>query len=561
MPSITQVNVGDTTYDIKDPVARSALGIIKKEPDAIGSDYGLETDGTSAYDTSFQLLKYQVTQGQKIHVVALKPGQGRASCIFQSAASVQELAPNPNLISSPITTAINGILTVPNGATWVIIASPKNSSLPGIYKSGFEQAIQGSSFSLQNYGLEKIEPYEVVNGYKLVQDGRCAADDSYKLIKFRVTPGKEYYARGFSSNGGIVYQFQPYAGVSTTSSIAVGTPCRESVEGMVSPESGTYYMIMSAMVNDTLTGLYTFKDNNRLVPSYWKEYLNTVAFPKFYNNLLNIGNHGVSFLFFTDVHENTGWANLVNTVHQEIHGDAIVNGGDLINGSTSKSDNINTIRKLMKEIPNQKQYLVRGNHDANTNFSESTSDNEISESEFYALCMKPVENMVISNGELYYYFDNTNQKVRYIVLDTGAPDGNEISNEQIAWMVSRITELSSDWTVVIFAHMVYTKIDDIAVSGEKITEALDALTTGAKIACVVSGHTHKDQSYIADGGYPIIITTAMNAWQESKIQGDILPRTYGTITEFAFDTFFIDTQNRTINVVRIGAGTDRTFTY
>lgn len=412
----------------------------------------------------------------------------------------------------------------------------------------------------EHFMLKKAIPYQTVNGYKLISDGRCVKNGEYKLVKYRVTSGGEYYLRGYSS-GDILYQFQPYSGVSTSESVAIGTPATDSVEGIVtSPDEG-YYLIFSVPIDDNVSGLYTFVDKDTLIPDYWQTHLNSTIFPSIHQHQLEVGNQGVYFLFFTDQHNQMKCGNLINKVFQELNGDLIVNGGDIINGSSSKSTEIDNIRNLMNAIPNQKQYVVRGNHDDNSNFGGSTSSDKISDSEFYGLCLKDVEKDIVSNKELYYYFDNENQKVRYIILDTGAPDDAVITDEQIGWMVARITELSNDWTAVIFAHQVYTTLNQIDASGTKITNALNALTEGATVACVISGHTHHDQYYVADGGYPIIITTALNAYQESKTQGTPLTRTWGTISEFAFDLFFINTKDRTINVVRVGAGSDRYFTY
>ena len=78
-----------------------------------------------------------------------------------------------------------------------------------------------------------------------------------------------------------------------------------------------------------------------------------------------------------------------------------------------------------------------------------------------------------------------------------------------------------------------------------------------KVICWIAGHTHKDMNVELSDGTPVIITTTCNAGAETGS----LTRTAGTENENAFDVFSIDTTNHKIYVTRIGAGTDREFTY
>lgn len=571
MPFIPQVKVGNTIYDLKDRRVdglSNAMKYQKMTPTSTIDNYGISSNGASNVNSAYRILKYAVTPGQKVFIITQTPPKTKAAYLFQSNSNVPEVT-NPYVIGTPVCEAVNKEVVVPAGASWLMFSVVKaTDTISGMYGSDVisnfvsitDYTAPRNDYILEHFLMQKVNYYQIAEGYKLVDDGQCAPNDQYHLVKYRVTPGIEYYIRGYS-NGDIIYQLQASPGVSTSSASVIGTPVTQSVEGYITVPSGAYYLIMSIPVYDTVSGIYTFVDKDTLLPEYWNTYMNDVAVPKIRNNILAIGDHGVAFTFITDQHEQMKCGNLINRVCQEVKGDMLVNGGDIINGGTDKAANVDLMRNLMNGIPNQKQFVIRGNHDANSNFSGSAASNEITDSEFYGLCMKPVEKDVVSNGKLYYYVDNANQKVRYIFLDTGAPDDVVIPDEQITWMTARITELTADWTVVIFAHQMYTSINDIDPSGEKIIEALNAIQSGGKIACVISGHTHKDQSYMTDGGYPVIITTALNAWQESTTQGAVLERTWGTTTEFAFDVFFIDTASKSIHLTRIGAGTDRSFTY
>ena len=539
---------------------KSVIGLKRKTPNNTVNNYSLYRSGLSHYDQNYHLLKYEVTPGEKVFIICEEPTSYYAAYQFQSESSVSEVVnPNPYLIGDPVSVATSAEVTVPAGANWLIFSERNSYSGNGIYTADVVERVEGLEFIAGKFLAQPVTPFQVATGWKLVNDGRCKADSSYKLVKYRTSPGGEYYLRGYTA-GDILYQFQEAYGVSTSSSAAIGEPVKTSVEGIVAAPSNGYYLIMSVPIKDNISGMYELVDKDDLLPDYWETYLTNIAFPKIYENNVSVGSHGVGFVFYTDQHTNMKCGNLINRVCNAVAGDFLMNGGDIINGSTDKAAEIATLRKLMHAIPNHKQLVMRGNHDSNTNFSGSTASNEITDSEFYGLCLKPVEDKINSDGKLYYYVDNKNQRVRYIVLDTKGYT-TVIDDTQVSWMTARITELSNDWTVVIFAHKVYTSVNNIDPSGTKIINALTAISTGAKIACIVSGHAHHDQYYTIGGKFPVIITTALNAWQESTTQGTPLTRTWGTTTEFAFDVFYIDTQNKQIKTTRIGAGNDRTFSY
>lgn len=411
--------------------------------------------------------------------------------------------------------------------------------------------------------LKKIQPTLTADDYGVKSTGLAYANADRRIVKYRVTHGQQVYIRACADgDDDAVYLFQESPGVSTSASTAIGPVVTTDTDAIVTVPRGAYWIIMSVLKTNTLNGLYEYGAPEYWLPDYWETYLDNTIIPNLTNKDLMIGNHGDSFVFFTDLHNNYRYGNIIDKIYHNTNAKMLVCGGDVIEGSADKAENIELLRKYIKSVPSKTPLTIRGNHDGNSQLSSSTPANEITAPEFYALCLKPVENEIVSDGNLYYYKDNVNQKIRYIFLDTGAPQSTVISDVQIEWMKSRITELSSDWTAVIFAHAYYNSVNNIHQSGTRIESALDEIYgTGATIACVISGHTHKDQSYVSVKGYPIIITTGAFVFQESQTQGTPLNRTIGTVTETAFDVFHIDTENRTIYVTRVGAGEDRTFTY
>ena len=99
------------------------------------------------------------------------------------------------------------------------------------------------------------------------------------------------------------------------------------------------------------------------------------------------------------------------------------------------------------------------------------------------------------------------------------------------------------------SHVVL-RVDPIVPTERGMETALDVIAA-------FGGHAHIDYSFNTPGGIPVILTTCDSDIQESGG----LTRTRGTTTEQAFDVVLINYDTRTIKLVRVGAGSDRTFTY
>jgi hypothetical protein len=185
------------------------------------------------------------------------------------------------------------------------------------------------------------------------------------------------------------------------------------------------------------------------------------------------------------------------------------------------------------------------------------------------MLLKGAEDKIVTNSELSCYFDNTNQKIRYIVFDSHYENGDDlIPDWSLEWLKSRMTELDGDWTIVVFTHIIfemnYSESQNgtvrYNVNGQKIVNAINTVKDDlqATLACVVCGHVHYDYSN-TDNGY-LIITTTCDSKQDSG-QWCGWGSGAGTIKEHAFDVFSINTQNKTIKATRIGRGQDREWVY
>lgn len=317
------------------------------------------------------------------------------------------------------------------------------------------------------------------------------------------------------------------------------------------------------------------------IASYWKTYIDNKL-----NELdtadLSLGRNGVSFIFATDVH----WSNnykkspsIIEYINSVTAKKDFICGGDIIVGHGERN------AKLMElndwAVITQKCNLLTnliGNHDYNTSDQPAASweANRITPGEHYRICLAGTEEKVtyldnpVANkyNEYYGFFDNQSQKMRYIFLDSGAvhipnwADTNlQLSDNQINWLKQKINELESGWSVIVFTHIFFQSYTGTVHGiGNQIETALNEIydTCAATIVGVICGHVHASINKISTKGYPIISTTC-DARLETNHDG--IPAVAGTTTEQAFDIFYINTELRTINIIRIGAGTNRNFNY
>lgn len=107
-------------------------------------------------------------------------------------------------------------------------------------------------------------------------------------------------------------------------------------------------------------------------------------------------------------------------------------------------------------------------------------------------------------------------------------------------------------------------LDENGILIEKaINDIYDSMA--ASLACIITGHCHRNYSIISEKGYPIIATTCDTGGLNSEYYDPDTPnRIVGTTAEQVIDLYSINTVDRYIKIIRIGAGDsvmDRSFSY
>ena len=319
------------------------------------------------------------------------------------------------------------------------------------------------------------------------------------------------------------------------------------------------------------------------VPSYWNEYLFT-KYNSIKNNGLAMRNRGDGFIFATDIHyENNELRSplLMKKIIQNTNVNKIVIGGDVINGNADKDKAIGMLESWIGLFDDTPFTLAYGNHDTNTSIGSSTTENAISNGEVYDLATRQLERFINTDAKTHFYFDNTSQKIRFFVLNTGdgyTPQTSKVDDpitysDELTWLSNNIADIDSDWNIIVIQHLFFNPAsiesgNNITVSqayGEPLMDVLDAINADQSkpnVFAVIVGHVHRNHSILANGGYYCIATTCdAGGTSSSTYDSDTPTRTKGTTNEQAFDVFQFDIKNKKIYATRIGAGQDREWSY
>ena len=332
---------------------------------------------------------------------------------------------------------------------------------------------------------------------------------------------------------------------------------------------------VSVSVKSVEARLKSIEDRLDSLPSYWESYLLSKE-QELESADLALGFDGVSFAFVTDVHINTNnkvSPEVLKYIAKHTNVRSSVCGGDIVTDYNTKTNALKELYWWMQNTSDLDIVNLHGNHDGNSN-NQTDITQIISDAEFYSLCCRQSESSVnwVQN-KLYGYSDNAVQKMRFIYLDTSAPDSAVIDSTQIDWMKSRISELQEGWFVIVFCHQFWTGASkttptlNIDANGTAILNALESIydTVDATICCVVTGHCHRDYNLVSSKGFPVIATTCDASGTNSSLYDPDTPnRTQGTTGEQVIDLYYVNTLSRTINTIRIGDGDttqNRSFTF
>lgn len=318
------------------------------------------------------------------------------------------------------------------------------------------------------------------------------------------------------------------------------------------------------------------------IPQYWMPHLT--------EKIAKIRRHTEegaddAFIFISDMHSENNpllSPSLARYIGEQTGIVRVIIGGDLINGNREKEKALAALDAVLAELAPLRPYIVRGNHDVNTDWGPITPENFFYDAIFRERVMSIAANKCEEDG-FYGYADFPEAKMRYFFLDSGArysecfdtmsdaydwTDGHTSAyRKQLAYLCEKARELTPDWGIAAVQHIVIggglaeekNRITDII--NRPLLDTLDEIAadpTAPTVVAVFCGHNHRDRAIISPTGYPVISLTCdaggSSAWDWDA---DYRERTVGTTDEQAFDVVQINRKSRTIHLTRIGVGKDR----
>lgn len=371
-------------------------------------------------------------------------------------------------------------------------------------------------------------------------------------------------------------------------SISHGIPTENvSHEFIKIPDGAAFAYVMSyssynpscVKVSSIKTVRDMINDISADIPEYYAEYLSEKKTA--IDAVMNAVNTGDAFVFITDNHLQANTLNSFGCIETILNGtsiDKVFYNGDAIAAYGSESD-IDTYAKMNRDKFKAlgrfgKVFMGKGNHDFMI-IDENTNEYLVKDTKYaYNMLTKINEGYSeVSQGKCYYYYDNKNQKIRYINIDTqesvsSAGINAGLTDAQYDWLVNTALNVPAGYHVAVIGHIpVDSKMRSYHERLAEVHAILSAFKnktnhprkdfTGSNgtLIAYFCGHNHVDSSFVTNG--VLSISTTSDAYYSDGGYS----RTRGTTNEVAFDVFTVDTTAKTINAIRIGAGDNRSWTY
>ena len=369
------------------------------------------------------------------------------------------------------------------------------------------------------------------------------------------------------------------------------------IDGVTATEEMANYISVEPVETNTpevgscVSGI--FKNRTRMreqVPTYYNEHLSTKI--GVINGLKN--DNAIQFSFATDYHEGTynNAGTLRSVITEVIRGtnaNIVFNGGDTWSSGTSAIDTKTARDRLIDGVNNTipdtecDWFFVLGNHDTGLDYLVQDGNTQTFGPYFttkvfqYLMGGNLSGNDIIydpNSTDMCYYMDKDN--FRFIVLNNDlVTEGASESQYNTLKFLSKALLSANGKTIIIITHKLCNNqgvfYNGASLVGQMVVNynarttyqlatnqiARFANCTG-KVACLIGGHLHEDYSTTLSDGTPVIITTSTNAGAGEDM-GET--RTRDTYLENAFDVFTVNSSTKQIKATRIGAGSDRTFSY
>ena len=334
-------------------------------------------------------------------------------------------------------------------------------------------------------------------------------------------------------------------------------------------------------------------DSNN-IPSFYKEHIKE-KINRIQELEMEYGGNGSTFAIITDIH----WGNngkysplLLKEIIENTNCEFVINNGDSLFSSTSdKNDRqqgltvANEVRKTFSLATNNNFYSVHGNHDNNSTGGDDKPENLLTQKEMYSFLVARNNKKIVGDenniNALYYYFDDNKNKIRHIILDSFEEGQGEgvMSVTQMKWLCEKALQFNDNWNICVYTHKPISPFETSQfnevrqiLNSVKYSSQYSSLYTDNKglvyninvdfsnnkhyVLYVATGHNHIDRMEQDNG------ITYFKSVCDAKYSNAIEIVDRKEVNTQSFDVVCINKDNNTINLVRVGCGSDeRIFTY
>ena len=291
------------------------------------------------------------------------------------------------------------------------------------------------------------------------------------------------------------------------------------------------------------------------------------------------------FVFWTDTHfkayGESSSSEIISLLLDGIPRPKAIWGGDAITAYTNDIEKCwraqtREFARLDKDI---RLMPVRGNHDLTARESKDVKAGyslspKATFKAFDAVTTKGVIRNPKDKNGLYYYYDETETRIRYIVVDMFESfDGTDVfwgvkpgvSEKQLVWLVDEaIGKAPEGWGLVFAMHSSVGFDLSVHKSYVPLAEAIETLPTyrpDLKVLLVLGGHRHHDMQIVRSGVWYVM--TASDATYQDYARSPFSPpgvrREKGTSNEHVIDYISVSKDMDTVSMIRIGYGSNRTY--
>lgn len=322
-------------------------------------------------------------------------------------------------------------------------------------------------------------------------------------------------------------------------------------------------------------------------PKYYNAHVDAVI--EAYRQARGQVKNGAGFVFLTDVHiaRNSRYSvPLIHYIKERTDIRDVLCGGDFVWAFGSKNlcrEQLTISLEYMDALrEDMNVYIARGNHDATIrkSWDENVGYTMPYEQVQAAFAAHNSPATCAPEGKLYFYVDDVQEKIRYVVLDTSEVHLGEdaawgvrcgMLEQQLHWLCDAALEFEDGegWSVVVMGHipccdkMPGSAPEElrplreilVAFKNKRCCQYGDFRDSKAELVMYLAGHNHRDRHEISDG--VLHVSTGC----DSYCVDDDMPRDVGTTSTVLFDLFLLDKYQKTVQTFRVGAGKNRNMKY